>query len=86
MAHVRVMIDLAFPASDDGNVDPKAKAVYDALLRAVEAARSASVDVTSVESTTVAKKHVCRHAEGLPCVEEVEIGVAPRVSRSSIVE
>lgn len=70
---IRVQIDLAFPCDDKGGVAPEVKAAHNALIDSIAKARSVAVKVTPMEDTQAAKRHVCRHADGLPCVESEDV-------------
>lgn len=77
MAHIRIDVDLAFPVDDDGNMTLEVKAVHDALIMALQAAKPLATDIVAptgaVESACRARKHICRHADGKPCelVEDI---------------
>lgn len=77
--HIRITVDLPFPADDKGEVLADVRPVYLALLAAIEAAKVKAEAIVSpggvVEVPVSTKRHLCRHAEGLACESEVEIGV-----------
>lgn len=71
---LRVQIDLAFPL-EDGKLNKDAQEAHDLLIDAIAKAKALSREITEVptESTTRATRHVCRHADGLPCLEVEDV-------------
>ena len=51
----------------------ESQAIHDALLDLLCKAKALAVDVTPGERTTLATRHICRHADGKPCVESEEL-------------
>lgn len=69
---IRITADVSFPCDERGEIRAECREAHDALLDALAAARKCAVDVTEREPTK-ATRHVCRHADGLPCVEDEDV-------------
>ncbi len=78
MAHVVIDAHLPLPCDERGALTAEGKALHDALLDIVAKARKLCSAPTPQDSPAVARRHVCRHAEGLPCVEEEDIADGSR--------
>lgn len=71
--HVVIDAHLPLPCDESGKLTPEAQALHDALLDLVAKARKLCSAPTPNDSTSTARRHICRHAEGLPCVEDEEV-------------
>lgn len=71
--HVVIDAHLPLPCDESGKLTPEAQALHDALLDLVAKARKLCSAPTPQDTSAVARRHVCRHAEGLACVDDEEV-------------
>lgn len=73
MAHIVIDAYLPLPLDEGGKLTEEAQAIHDELLDLLARARKLCSAPTPQDTSAVARRHVCRHAEGLACVDDEEV-------------
>lgn len=76
--HVVIDAHLPLPCDEAGKLTSEAQGLHDALLDLVAKARKLCSAPTPQDTTATARRHVCRHAEGLPCTDDEEVADGAR--------
>jgi len=73
MAYLRFNIDLAFKQPLEASLQADIKSFKTALLKIKPFAVKINAAAMNEENTQMSKQHICKHDEGKPCEEKVDI-------------
>jgi len=71
--HIVIDAHLPLPCDEAGKLTTEAQSLHDALLDLIARARKLCSQPTPQDESARARRHVCRHADGLPCTDDEAI-------------